>query len=61
MKKTTTATRMATPRDSFPVTVGTFQAGVVEGVGRDTVGQGGANREPRTDILEVKGGVVQGG
>ena len=46
--KTTTATRMATPRGSIPVTVGTVEAWGV-GVGGIPLG-GLANREPRTYI-----------
>ena len=42
--KTTTGTRMANPKGSIPVTVGTFEAW---GVG----GGGLANREPRTYMV----------
>ena len=45
--KTMANSRMATPRRSIPVTVGTFEAWGVRGW-RDTVGGGLAYREPRT-------------
>ena len=46
--KTATVTRMATPRGSIPVTVGTVEAWW--GVGGDTIGGAG---EPRTENLHT--------
>ena len=47
--KTTTVARMATPRGSIPVAVGTFEAWGVGGGGGYHWGGGGlGNREPRT-------------
>ena len=49
--KTTTVTRMATPRGSIPVTVGAFEA---LGGGKDIIG-GGWRTENRDSVLGVGG------